>query len=44
MKGGIEIARWFLANVQVPKGKPNDPSVTEQIEDAIAAAEKEHGL
>jgi hypothetical protein len=41
---GIEIARWFLDNVQVPKGKPGDPGVTEQIEDAIASAKKAHSL
>lgn len=41
---GVEIARWFLANVQVPKGKPADPSVTEQIQDAIEAARTKHGL
>ncbi|MGD9538792.1 MAG: hypothetical protein AB7P52_16035 [Alphaproteobacteria bacterium] len=41
---GVEIARWFLANVQVPKGKPNDPSVTEQIEAAIEAARAKHNI
>ena len=41
---GVEIARWFLANVQVPKGKPADPGVTEQIHDAIEAARAKHGL
>lgn len=41
---GLEIARWFLANVQVPKGKPNDPGVREQIEGAIEAARVRHGL
>ncbi|EPR18782.1 hypothetical protein M527_11480 [Sphingobium indicum IP26] len=41
---GIEIARWFLANVQVPKGKPADPGVAEQIQDAIEAACAKHGL
>lgn len=41
---GVEIARWFLANVQVPKGKPNEPSVTEQIQTAIDAARIRHGL
>lgn len=41
---GIEIARWFLANVQVPKGKPSDPGVTEQILGAIEAARTKHGL
>ncbi len=41
---GVEIARWFLANVQVPKGKPADPGVTEQIQDAIEAARTKHGL
>jgi hypothetical protein len=28
---GMEIARWFLANVQVPKGTPTKPGVQEQI-------------
>lgn len=41
---GVEIARWFLANVQVPKGKPGDPGVTEQIEAAIEAARAKHGI
>jgi len=41
---GVEIARWFLANVQVPRGKPNDPGVAEQIETAIAAARAKHGF
>lgn len=41
---GVEIARWFLANVQVPKGKPSHPGVTEQIQDAIEAARAKHGL
>lgn len=41
---GVEIARWFLANVQVPKGKPSDPGVTEQILAAIDAARAKHGL
>lgn len=40
---GIEIARWFLANVQVP-GKPSDPGVAQQIQDAIEAARAKHGL
>lgn len=40
---GIEIARWFLANVQVP-GKPSDPGVAQQIRDAIEAARAKHGL
>jgi len=41
---GVEIARWFLANVQVPKGKPDDPGVTEQIAAAIEAARTKHGI
>lgn len=41
---GVEIARWFLANVQLPKGKPNDPGVTEQIEAAIEAGRAKHGI
>ncbi|TPG20986.1 HEPN domain-containing protein [Sphingomonas koreensis] len=41
---GIEIARWFLTNVQLPQGKPNDPAVTEQIQAAIDAARAKHGL
>lgn len=41
---GVEIARWFLANVQVPKGKPDDPGVTEQIAAAIEAARAKHGI
>jgi HEPN domain-containing protein len=41
---GIQLAEWFLANVQVPKGKPNDPGVTEQIKAAIADARLRHNL
>jgi hypothetical protein len=41
---GIEIARWFLANVQVPKGRPADPCIREQIEQAIEAARAKHKL
>ena len=41
---GVEIARWFLANVQLPKGKPADPGVTEEIQGAIEAACNKHGL
>lgn len=41
---GVEIARWFLTNVQVPKGKPDDPGVTEQIVAAIEAAQTKHGI
>ena len=41
---GIQLAEWFLANVQVPKGKPTDPGVTEQIRAAIASARLKHGL
>ncbi|MEY9531936.1 hypothetical protein [Sinorhizobium fredii] len=35
---GVEIARWFLANVKVPEGKQNDPGVVEQIREAMEAA------
>ena len=41
---GVQLAGWFLANVQVPKGKLNDSSVTEQIKAAIAAARIRHGI
>lgn len=41
---GVEIARWFLDNVQVPKGKSNELGVTEQIETAIEAARTKHGI
>ncbi len=41
---GVELARWFLENVQVPKGKPSDPGVAEQIKAAIEAARTKHGL
>jgi hypothetical protein len=41
---GIELARWFLANVQVPRGTPGNPDVREQIQDAIAAARTRHQL
>lgn len=41
---GVEIARWFLANVQVPKGKSDDPGVTEQIMAAVEAARAKHGI
>jgi len=41
---GVEIARWFLANVQLPKGRPDDPGVTEQILAAIEAARTKHGI
>lgn len=41
---GIKVAEWFLAHVQVPKGKQNDPGVKEQIEAAIAAARQRHSL
>ncbi len=37
-KEGIEIARWFLANVRVPKGTATDPGVKEEILTAIDAA------
>ncbi|MCI4591120.1 HEPN domain-containing protein [Sphingobium sp. BYY-5] len=41
---GVELARWFLANVKVPKGSAADPGVTEQITAAIDAARAKHGL
>jgi HEPN domain-containing protein len=41
---GIELARWFLASVKVPKGSAADPGVAEQIKAAIAAAQAKHGL
>ncbi len=41
---GVEIARWFLTNVQVPKGKPGNPGVTEQILAAVEAARAKHGI
>jgi len=41
---GVEIARWFLANVQVPKGKPDDPGVADQIAAAIEASRAKHGI
>ncbi len=41
---GVEIAEWFLANVQVPRGTPTDPGVTEEIKEAIGKARAKHGL
>lgn len=41
---GIDIALWFLENVQVPKGKLGYPGVREAIEVAIEAARMKHGL
>lgn len=41
---GIELARWLLDNVQIPRGKATDPGVVEQIEAAILAARERHGL
>lgn len=41
---GVQLAEWFLANVQVPKGKSSDPGVTEQIKAAIAAARLRHSI
>ncbi|WP_152044503.1 HEPN domain-containing protein [Aureimonas psammosilenae] len=40
----IEVAEWLLENIQVPKGKSNDPGVREQIKDAIKSAREKHGL
>lgn len=41
---GVQLAEWFLANVQVPKGKAGDRGVVEQIRDAIEAARAKHGI
>ncbi|MGY3610690.1 MULTISPECIES: hypothetical protein [unclassified Bradyrhizobium] len=41
---GIEIARWFLANVQVPRGTPGSPGVREQILEAVDTARTRHRL
>ena len=41
---GVELARWFLANVKLPKGSAADPGVTEQINAAIDAARAKHGF
>ncbi|MCK1695243.1 HEPN domain-containing protein [Bradyrhizobium sp. 144] len=41
---GIEIARWFLANVQLPRGTPSSPSVREQILEAVDMARTRHRL
>lgn len=41
---GIEIARWFIGNVQIPKGSKTDPGVFEQIQAAIDAARLKHGI
>ena len=41
---GIEIAEWFLANIQVPNGTAADPDVGRQIKSAIEAAKAKHGL
>lgn len=40
----IRLAEWFLENVQVPKGTSADPSVKEQIREAINAARQRHDL
>jgi len=41
---GIELARWFLTNVQVPRGTPDNPGVREQIQDGIDVARTRHQL
>lgn len=41
---GIDLARWFLQNVQVPNGNVGDPGVAEQFEAAIDAARIKHRL
>ncbi|SCB52340.1 hypothetical protein GA0061099_10316 [Bradyrhizobium yuanmingense] len=41
---GIELARWFLTNVQVPRGTPGNPGVREQIQDGIDVARTRHQL
>ena len=41
---GVQLAEWFLANVQVPKGKPSDPGVMEEIKAAIAVTRLRHSI
>jgi len=41
---GVELARWFLDNVQVPRGTAADPGVLEQINAAISAAQARHNI
>jgi HEPN domain-containing protein len=41
---GVEIAMWLLANVKIPRGKPADPGVVEQIQEAVDNARAKHGL
>jgi hypothetical protein len=41
---GVEISRCFLANVQVPKGTPNNQGVVEQMSAAVDAARARHDL
>jgi len=41
---GVDLARWFLANVQVPRGRGGVPGVAEEIQSAIDAAAARHGL
>ncbi len=43
-KEGVELANWFLANVQVPKGTSSDPGVSKQIQAAIDAAKAKHNI
>lgn len=40
---GVEVATWFLANVQVP-GRPGSPGVRQQIEQVMAEARRKHAL
>jgi len=41
---GVEVARWFLRNVDVPRGKSDDPGVGRQIKSAIDSAKGKHAL
>jgi len=41
---GVELARWLLENVQIPRGTASDPGVANQIEAAIEAARTKHGI
>ncbi len=40
----LQLAKWTLENVELPKGSKGDPGVVEQIQEAIDAAKLKHGL
>lgn len=41
---GVELADWFLANVQVPSGKKGEDNIPDQIKKAVADAKARHLL